>query len=116
MTTGTIMVLMLAVVFAGIGGTKVLAVPAARREAGHLGFDVGAYRLIGVAELAAAAGLVAGLAWVPVAVAACAGLAALLVGAVMALRRVGDPTVRMLPAVGLGVVSVVAAVLLVLGI
>jgi hypothetical protein len=116
MTTGTIMVLMLAVVFAGIGGAKVLAVPAVRREAQHLGFDVGRYRLIGVAELAAVAGLVAGLAWVPVAVAACGGLVALLVGAVIVLRRAGDPLVRALPAVGLGVASGVTGVLLVLGV
>jgi hypothetical protein len=90
MTAGTIMVLMLAVVFAGIGGAKVLAVPAARREARHLGFDVGRYRIIGAAELAAA-GLAVGLVWVPVDVAARSGLVAMLVGAVVVLRRAGDP-------------------------
>ena len=116
MTAGTIMVLMLAVVFVGVGGAKVLAVPAARREARHLGFDVGRYRLIGAAELAAAAGLAVGLVWVPVAVAACSGLVALLVGAVVVLRQAGDPPVRALPAVGLGAASVATAVLLVLGV
>lgn len=116
MTTGTIMALMLAVVFAGIGLTKVLAVPAARREAGHLGFAVGRYRLIGLAEIAAVAGLVAGLYWVPVAIAACAGLVALLAAAVVVLRRAGDPPVRAVPAVVLGLVSTVTAVLLALGV
>jgi hypothetical protein len=48
------------------------------------------YRLIGVAELAADAGALIGLAWIPLGIAAAAGMALLLVGALTTHRRAGD--------------------------
>ncbi|WP_419994830.1 DoxX family protein [Streptomyces boninensis] len=113
MTVAEIMASTLAALFAAIGTAKIIAFPAVRREAQHLGFTVGGYRLIGAAELAAAAGLLTGLLWTPLAIAACAGLIALLIGAVLVLRRVGDPLARALPAVIFGLASAVTAALLI---
>ena len=48
------------------------------------------YRLIGVAELAAAAGIMAGLWWHPLGLAAAAGMALLLLGALITHRRAAD--------------------------
>jgi hypothetical protein len=110
------MALMLSVVFAAIATTKLLALPAVRREAAHLGFTVNQYRLIGGAELAAAVGLVAALVWTPIAIAACVGVVILLIGAIAILRRAGDPAARALPAVCLGLVAAATAVLLTTGV
>jgi uncharacterized membrane protein YphA (DoxX/SURF4 family) len=56
------------------------------------------YRLIGVAELATAAGVLAGLWWHPVGLAAAAGTAFLLVGALIMHRRAGDHGKEIAPA------------------
>jgi DoxX-like family len=56
------------------------------------------YRLIGVAELAAAAGILAGLWWHPLGVAAAAGMALLLIGALISHRRAADSGKEMAPA------------------
>ena len=50
-------------------------------SASHFGIPWSSYRLIGVAELAAVAGVLAGLLWLPIGVAAASGMAVLLVGA-----------------------------------
>ena len=57
------------------------------------------YQLIGVAELAAAAGVVAGLWWHPLGVAAAAGMVLLLLGAVLTHRRSADSGKETAPAV-----------------
>jgi hypothetical protein len=46
--------------FTALGTAKVLSLPPMRRRAEHLGFTAGAYRVIGVCELAGAAGLAGG--------------------------------------------------------
>ncbi len=56
------------------------------------------YRFIGVAELAAAAGLVAGLWWHPLGLAAAAGMVFLLGGALIMHRRAGDHGKEVAPA------------------
>ncbi|NGN65831.1 invasion protein [Streptomyces sp. A7024] len=116
MTIGTIMELTLAAAFTAIGAAKIVAFPAVRREAQHLGFTAGRYRLIGVAELLAAAGLLTGLFWTPAAIAASVGLVVLLIGAVLVLRRAGDPPARALPAVAFGLAAAATATLLLTGI
>jgi uncharacterized membrane protein YphA (DoxX/SURF4 family) len=82
--------------------------PAAAKLAGHPRMRESArrfripwrrYRFIGVAELAAAAGLVAGLWWHPLGLAAAAGIAFLLVGALIMHWRVGDRGKEIAPAV-----------------
>ena len=66
-----------------------------------------AYRLIGVAELAAAVGLILGLVWHPIGVAAALGMALLVGGAVMMHLRAGDSLKHMAPALVILLVTVV---------
>ena len=77
---------------------KLSAQPAMQASADHFGIDWPRYRLIGVAELAAAAGLLAGLVLHPLGVAAAAGMAVLLTGAVIMHLRAGDGPKHMAPA------------------
>jgi uncharacterized membrane protein YphA (DoxX/SURF4 family) len=81
--------------------------PAAAKLAGHPRMRESArrfripwrrYRLIGVAELAAAAGVLVGLWWHPLGVAAATGMAMLLVGALITHRRAGDNGKEIAPA------------------
>jgi len=72
------------------GAAKVGGHPRMRESAQHFRIPWQRYRLIGVAELAAAAGVLAGLRWHPLGLAAAAGMAFLLVGALIMHRRAGD--------------------------
>ena len=69
---------------------KLTAQPKMVVSASHFGIPWPSYRLIGVAELTAAAGVLAGLSWQPIGVAAASGMAVLLAGALTAHRRAGD--------------------------
>ena len=62
---------------------KLTGNPKMRQSAAHFGIPWSRYRLIGIAELAAAAGVVIGLWWHPLGVAAAAGMALLLIGALI---------------------------------
>jgi DoxX-like family len=55
------------------------------------------YRLIGVAELAAAEGVLIGLWWHPLGLAAAAGMALLLLGALITHRRAADSSKETAP-------------------
>ena len=85
----------------------------------HMGLSPRSVRLIGLAEGAAAIGLIVGLFWQPLGIAAAVGLAAMMVGAVGFHAKVGDyadPKTRsgaMAPIV-LALVSIVTAVTLAL--
>jgi uncharacterized membrane protein YphA (DoxX/SURF4 family) len=72
------------------GAAKVAGHPTMRESARHFRIPWQRYRLIGVAELAAAAGVLAGLWWHPLGLAAAGGMAFLLVGALITHRRAGD--------------------------
>ena len=78
------------------GRTAVLT--ARRPDAGHFGIPWPRYRLIGVAELAAAAGILIGLWWHPLGLAAAAGMTLLLLGALITHRRAADGGKEMAPA------------------
>lgn len=67
--------------FATLGAAKVAQAPSFRTRAAHVGFSAKSYQLIGVAELAGAAGVLAGMVWTPVGYAAGLGLLALTAGA-----------------------------------
>ena len=67
---------------------KLTGQPKMRQSAAHFGIPWS--RLIGVAELAAAAGVVIGLCWHPLGVPAAAGMALLLIGALITHRRAQD--------------------------
>jgi len=89
---------------------KLGAHPKMVTAADHFGVPWPRYRLIGVAELAAAGGVLAGLVWPAVGVAAALGMCVLLAGALLTHRRSGDPFHAALPAViGLGVTVVYLA-------
>jgi hypothetical protein len=77
---------------------KLTAQPAMQASADHFGIEWARYRLIGVAEFAAAFGILAGLVWHPLGVAAAAGMAALLAGALVMHVRAGDNAKEMAPA------------------
>lgn len=87
----TILSILLAIAFAGSGVAKLIGARAMRASAEHLGYSYPAFRLVGVAELAGAAGLAVGLAYHPLGVAAAIGLVALTAGAVISHLRVKDP-------------------------
>jgi len=80
------------------GLAKLLSHPQMQKSAAHFGIPWRHYRLLGVAELAAAAGVLAGLWWHPLGVAAAAGMAVLLIGAVITHRRALDSAKEMTPA------------------
>jgi uncharacterized membrane protein YphA (DoxX/SURF4 family) len=77
---------------------KLAGHPKMRRSATHFGIAWRRYRLIGVAELAAAAGVLTGLFWRPAGLLAAAGMALLLPGALVIHRRAHDSIREALPA------------------
>ena len=77
---------------------KLLSHPKMRQSAAHFGIPWPRYRLIGVAELAAAAGILIGLWWHPLGLAAATGMALLLLGAVVTHRKAADGVKEMAPA------------------
>ena len=92
---------------------KLTAQPRIVASAGHFGIPWERYRLIGFAELAAAAGVVLGLSWLGIGVAAASGMALLLLGALAFHRRAGDRFPEAIPVVvALGVCAAYLAVAL----
>ena len=77
---------------------KLTGQPRMRKSAAHFGIPWPRYRLIGVAELAAAAGILIGLWWHPLGLAAAAGMALLLIGAIITHRRAADSAKEAAPA------------------
>jgi len=84
---------------------KLAGHPKMRRSADHFGIAWRRYRLIGVAELAAAVGVLVGLFWRPAGLLAAAGMILLLIGALVSHRRAHDSVREVLPAVLALVVS-----------
>jgi uncharacterized membrane protein YphA (DoxX/SURF4 family) len=80
------------------GSAKLLAHPKMRRAAAHFGIPWSRYRLLGIAELAAAAGILIGIWWPALGVAAAIGMILLLVGALVTHRRSGDAVQEAAPA------------------
>jgi DoxX-like family len=114
MTLTTILAGLLVLAFGAAGSAKLVAVPAMRAKAAHVGFSVSAYRRIGLLEVLAVIGLIVG-AFVPVIGAlAAAGLLLLLGGAIVAHLRNGDGIREIAPAVVLGLVTL-SFLLLVVG-
>jgi uncharacterized membrane protein YphA (DoxX/SURF4 family) len=93
----TISLLMAALCLLPAAG-KLTGQPKMRQSAAHFGIPWPRYRLIGVAELAATAGILIGLWWHPLGLAAAAGMALLLLGALITHRRAGDSAKEMAPA------------------
>jgi hypothetical protein len=77
---------------------KLLGHPKMRHAAAHFGIPWPRYQLIGLAELAAASGIMIGLRWHPLGIAAAAGMVLLLLGAVLSHRRAADTGKETAPA------------------
>jgi uncharacterized membrane protein YphA (DoxX/SURF4 family) len=77
---------------------KLLGHPRMRQSAEHFGIRWPRYRLIGVAELAAATGILIGLWWHPLGLAAAVGMLLLLTGALITHRRAADSGKEIAPA------------------
>ena len=90
---------LLALEMAGAGVPKLLQLGAVRKNAEHLGVSVGLHRMIGVAEVAAAAGLLAGIACPRLAVVTGAAVCLLMCGAVGYHIKAADKPSAMLPAI-----------------
>jgi hypothetical protein len=71
----------------------------ARKNGRRLGLSRGLSRFIGACQLAGALGLIGGLFWRPLGIAAAVGFLLMMVGAVIAHRRVRDSVLATLPAV-----------------
>ena len=99
MHADSLFVILAALILVPLGVAKMLAVPDMRRRAAHHGIAVDRYRLIGLAELAGAAGLAVGLRASVIGYLAAAGLLLLLAGALVSHRRSGDEPVKTAPAV-----------------
>ena len=97
---------LLALELAATGAMKVIGTGTARANAEHLGVSLGLNRLIGIAELAAAVGLLAGLAVKPLAIVTAAAVVALMVGAIGYHLKARDKISAVLPAVFTGLVAI----------
>lgn len=114
MTATTILAGVLVIAFAAAGTAKLAAVPAMRVRAAHVGLSVAAYRRIGLLEILAVLGLMAGALVPMIGALAAVGLLLLLGGAVVAHLRSGDGPRALAPAILLGLTTL-AFLLLVLG-
>jgi hypothetical protein len=98
-----VLAVLLALVFIGAGGAKVLALEPMRERAAEVGFSTSAYRRIGLLEVAGAIGLLLGWAVPLIGGLAGIGLLLLLGGAVVTHVRAGDSPKKLAPAVVCGV-------------
>ena len=105
MTPASILAGVLVVAFAALGSAKLVAVPAMRARAEHVGFSVAAYRWIGSLEVLAVLGLLVGAAVPVIGALAAAGLLTLLGGAVVTHVRSGDGLRGIAPAIVFGALT-----------
>ena len=100
MDTATVIVtLMLAALFTFAASIKLLGVSQSLAIRDHLGVTPLQWRLIGSLEVAGVAGVLVGLAWPPIGIAAAIGLALLSIGALAFHIRASDRVADMAPAV-----------------
>lgn len=102
---------LLAVLFALTGTTKALNTTTARKNATHLGISTPLSRLIGIAELAAVIGLLAGIVVTPLASVTAAAICLLMIGAAGSHLKARDSAQAVAPA---AITTLAAAALLVL--
>jgi hypothetical protein len=112
MNTATVVVtILLAALFTFTGSIKLLGVAKSLEIRDHLGVKPMQWRLIGVCELAGVAGVLVGLFWAPIGIAAAIGLALLTIGAIAYHVRHSDTVADLAPAV-IGVALALTAVVL----
>ncbi|HEV7420904.1 MAG TPA: DoxX family protein [Mycobacterium sp.] len=106
-----VVTVLLAALFTFSSAIKLLGVQQSLAIRDHLGIAPPLWRVIGVLELAGVGGVLAGLAWPPIGVAAGIGLALLSLGAVISHVRASDSVSETAPAViGIGL-AVATAIL-----
>jgi uncharacterized membrane protein YphA (DoxX/SURF4 family) len=88
-----------ALLFLAAGGGKVAGQTQSLATRDHLEIPAATWQRIGLLELAGASGVLIGLAFRPLGVAAAAGLALVSLGAIVTHVRAGDPPADMAPAV-----------------
>jgi hypothetical protein len=99
-TTATVVAtLLLAALFTFAASIKLIGVAQSLKIRDHLGVSPTQWRIIGGLELAGVAGVLVGLWWAPIGIAAAACLALLSVGAVAFHLRASDQASEMAPAV-----------------
>jgi len=112
MDTATVIVtILLAALFTFSASIKLLGVRQSLAIRDHLGVKPLQWRLIGVCELAGVAGVLVGLWWAPIGIAAAIGLALLTVGAIAYHVRKSDTVAELAPAVIGVLLALTAAVL-----
>ncbi|MDT5080552.1 MAG: hypothetical protein QOJ80_5189 [Mycobacterium sp.] len=112
MTVATVIVtILLAALFGFASAIKLLGVRQSLEIRDHLGISATNWRGIGLLELAGVIGVLAGLWWPPLGIAAATGLALLSVGAIVSHIRASDRADESIPA-AIGLVLAVAAVVL----
>jgi len=111
MTAEVIVTALLAALFGFAGLIKVVGLRQSLAIRDHLGVKHGQWRLVGLLELAGVAGVLVGLVWPPIGIAAAIGLALLVLGAIVFHVRASDSVADTAPAViGLGL-AVATAIL-----
>ena len=90
---------LLVVVLVAAGAAKLAGMERMRQGAERFGIPWPRYRLIGLLETAAAAGILVGLGWRPLGLAAGIGAGLLMIGALVYHRRAGDPPPEMVGAI-----------------
>ena len=106
-----IVTVLLAVLFTFSSSIKLLGAPQSLAIRDHLGVKPVQWRVIGALELAGVVGVLVGLVWAPIGVAAAIGLALLTVGAVAFHVRASDGVAKTTPAV-IGILLAVATAIL----
>jgi DoxX-like protein len=103
MAARVIVTALLAVLFTFSSLIKLVGVRQSLAIRDHLGVKPVQWRMIGLLEIAGVAGVLLGLAWAPIGIAAAVGLALLMLGAISFHVRASDGAADMAPAViGLG--------------
>jgi hypothetical protein len=111
MIAKVIVTALLAVLMGFAGSIKIVGLKQSLEIRDHLGVKPPQWRGIGALELAGVAGILAGLSWPPIGIAAAIGLALLLLGAIGFHVRASDSAADSAPAViGLGL-AVATAIL-----
>jgi hypothetical protein len=111
MTAAVIVTALLALLFTFSSLIKLVGIRQSLAIRDHLGVKPMQWRMIGLLELAGVAGVLAGLEWAPIGVAATVGLALLMLGAIGFHVRASDGAADTVPAViGLGL-AVATAIL-----
>jgi DoxX-like family/AMP-binding enzyme C-terminal domain/AMP-binding enzyme len=105
MTLTPILAGLLVVAFTAVGSAKLAAVPAMREKARHVGYNLAAYRRIGLLEILGVVGLLVGGLVPAIGALAAVGLLLLLGGAFVVHLRKGDGLRELAPSLVLGLVS-----------